>query len=129
MTNFGDKINTNGFDKHPEHINRTGANRKISIKRELEKLLKSDGTLVFKGAQIIEMGEKNGERFVKIKLPTQEALAHKMISIAMGSNKQSNTLRALIQLLEQWDGKPNQKFDANVNSVPNIIFENVSQKK
>lgn len=92
-------------------------------------MLKSDGTLVFKGAQIIEMGEKNGERFVKIKLPTQEALAHKMISIAMGSNKQSNTLRALIQLLEQWDGKPNQKFDANVNSVPNIIFENVSQKK
>ncbi len=37
--NFGDKKNTNGFDKNPAHINKTGLNRKTisSVNKELEK--------------------------------------------------------------------------------------------
>ena len=36
--NFGDKINTKGFDKKPQNINRTGLNRKsiASVNVELE---------------------------------------------------------------------------------------------
>ena len=108
---------TKGFDKHPENINRKGQPRKVSIKKELENILLADGVIKFTGKQIVEVGEENGVQFVKVKLPTQNALAHKMVSIAMGSNKYSNTLRALIQLLEQFDGKPSQQIDARLNGT------------
>jgi len=111
---------TNGFDKHPENINRKGRPRKVSIKKELENILLADGVIKFTGKQIVEVGEENGVQFVKVKLPTQNALAHKMVSIAMGSNKYSNTLRALIQLLEQFDGKPRQDINANVETPRDI---------
>lgn len=121
---------TNGFEKNPQNINRKGAPRKVSIKRELEKLLQADGTLVFRGNQIIDFGkEPDGTQYVKIKLPTQEALAHKMISIAMGSNKYSNTLRALIQLLEQFDGKPNQNINANIETEKEEFTEEEKKKE
>jgi hypothetical protein len=128
MPNF-DNIKDKGFDKRPENINRNGAPKKISIRKELETILGSDGVVKYSGKQIVEIGETEaGEKFVKIKLPTQQALAQKMISIAMGSNKSSNTLRAIIQILEQFDGKPTQNINDISENKETIIFQNVSDK-
>jgi hypothetical protein len=121
------KDNTNGFQKNPENINRSGANRKVSIKGELEKILQSDGSVTYSGDQIQEIGEENGVQFVKIKAPTQEVLANKMLTIAMGKPDKTNTLRAIIELLEQFDGKSNQPIDIkSSDSIP--IFPDVGQK-
>ncbi len=119
--NIKPEDNTNGFQKNPQNINSTGLNKKVSIKGEIEKLLQSDGTVMYSGDQIVEIGEDNGEKFVKIKVPTQEALANKMVKIAMGKDDRVNTLRALTQLLEQFDGKATQKIETEEVNNENQI--------
>jgi len=123
----------NGFDKNPQNINRKGQPQKVSIKGEIEKLLQSDGTVIYSGDQIVEIGEKDGEKFVKIKVPTQEALANKMVKIAMGKEDRVNTLRALTQLLEQFDGRARQAMDVKIEQTdtlplfPDVIIDEVSE--
>jgi hypothetical protein len=119
-----------GFDANPQNINRKGQPRKVSIKKELEKLLQTDGTVKYSGKQIVDFGEtKDGEKWVKIKVPTMEALAQKMVNISMGSNTQANTLKALIQILEQFDGKPNMTVRTTIEEpITSIQLENVKIK-
>lgn len=113
----GNKTNKGqGFDKNPQNINRNGTPKKVSIKAELERILQTDGVVVYTGNQIAEQGVKNGIPFVKIKMPTQQALASKFVSIAMGGADRANTLGALKTIIEQFDGKAKQSLE--VTEVP-----------
>lgn len=105
-----DKANTNGFDKNPQNINRTGQN--VSIKRQLKDLLESDGNITFPAKQVIKV---NDDGSVTLKLPTQMQLAMKLSSWAM-SKKGNDSLKAIQIIMEYIDGKPNQNIELN-NSV------------
>lgn len=52
VENFGDKRNTGGFDKNPQNINRTGANRKSFSK--INEALKKKGIAAIKKSELIE---------------------------------------------------------------------------
>ncbi len=102
---FGEKINTNGFDKNPKNINTKG--RPVSVKAQLKNLLESEGEVVISKEQIKSINEDGS---VTINLPTQDHLAMKLLSWSV-SNKGNNSLKAIQMVMEQIDGKPNQKVE------------------
>lgn len=116
IKNLKDKINTNGFDKNPENINKNG--RKPSIKKELEKIALMDGIMTLPRSQVISIDNKE----VKIKLPKQDALALKLFSWAM-SKKGNDSIKAIQMIMEQFDGKPSQevKTDGKVAVTVNRV--------
>lgn len=110
IENLGDKANTNGFNKNPDHINRKG--RQPSLKKQLAKVALSDGWLSFKpeDVQILEDGT------VKLKVSTEEELALKLFEIATGKNPTA-AMSAIKTYLETFDGKATQPIAADVNQV------------
>jgi hypothetical protein len=88
---------TAGFDKHPENINKKG--RPISIKNQLKELLVKDGELPIPKTAFVR--ETDSHYFFK--LPTQQALALKLVNMAMA--KGANGFNALKLLLETFEGK------------------------
>ena len=107
-----------GFDKRPENINKKG--RPPSIKNELKSILLKDGELpIPKNALMRET-----ETHYFFKLPTQEALAMKLVSMAMSKN--ANTFNALKLLLETFDGKAKQEIDQKIDTQPTIQIINHS---
>lgn len=98
LANFGGKANSNGFDKRPQDAVKGG--RVPSIKKELAKVLQSDGIIIYKRSQVIDITDEQ----VRIKVPKKEALANKMLQWAM-SNK-SKGFDALKYISEMYDGKP-----------------------
>ncbi|GAA3638979.1 hypothetical protein [Flavivirga jejuensis] len=104
IENFGDKKNTNGFDKRPEDTIKGG--RKPSIKRQLIELLEADGEILIEKKDVIRV-YKNGN--VKLKLPTEMQLAIKLKQWAM-SKRGTDSIKALQIILEQIDGKANQNM-------------------
>lgn len=124
IENFGDKVNTNGFDKRPEDINKEG--RKPSIKRQLIELLESNGELTIQPDDVISI-EEDGS--VKIKVPTEMQLALKLKQWAM-SKRGNDSIKALQIIMEQIDGKANQTMDistphlnSNMEKVTIVIKE------
>ncbi len=105
--NLGDKRNTNGFDKNPENINRKG--RTISIKKQLKEILLNEGEFPIPATSLIRETEKDGKKYYVFKIPTQYALAMKLVSLAMSAK--SNSFNSLKLLLETFDGKPKQEID------------------
>lgn len=129
MMNKTDNLYGGGFDKNPQNINRNGRPKKVSIRGELEKLLTKDGILTITGKDIVEIGiDDSKEQFVRVKIPTQEALALKMLSIAKGSNTHSNTLRAIIHINEQFDGKSPQTIEMKREEV-DYDFSKLTKKE
>ena len=100
---------TAGFDKHPENINKKG--RPISIKNQLKELLVKDGELPIPKSAFIR--ETDTHYFFK--LPTQQALALKLVNMAMA--KGANGFQALKLLLETFDGKAAQTIQATVGTT------------
>ena len=103
IQNFGDKINTNGFDKRPEHINQKG--RPYSIKTDLKNILETDGTMEVKAEQIVKK-HKNGN--ITIQLPFRETIAIRLLEWAY-CKKGNDSLKAIKMIMEQIEGKPDQK--------------------
>ena len=101
------KVNTNGLDKHPENINRKG--RPVSIKNEIKQVLLKDGEIPIPKSVLV----KETAEYYIFKVPTQEALAMKLISMAM--SKGNNSFNALKLLMETFDGKATQKIDAVID--------------
>ncbi len=122
--NFGDKKNTNGFDKNPQNINRKGT--PISIKNQLKQLMVKDGTLPIPKDFLKSEDEKN----YYFKLPTQEMLALKLVTTAMGKGK--DAFQALKLMLETFDGKPTQPVkqstDLNINNYSDLTVEELENK-
>lgn len=109
--NFGDKINSEGFDKNPENINKQGS--KSSIKRKLERLVSKDGFISFERDKcIIE------DDFIKIKIPTSEAIAVKLLDWVM-SSKGNDSIKAIQLVMDYIDGKATQTVD--VKGVNNLV--------
>ena len=102
--NFGDKINTNGFDKRPKDAANGG--RPVSIKKEMINLLGKDGRVTIPSSQVLQVKDDGS---VVLRLPTQQQLAMKLISIAMGSGNQS--IRALLAMIDHVDGRAVQKVE------------------
>lgn len=113
---FGNKRNTNGLDKNPDNINKSG--RPISIKNQLKELLAKNGELPISSDTFLRMitNKKDGKEYYLFKIPTQDALALKLISLAMSKN--TNGFNALKLLLETFDGKANQPIE---NKIPITI--------
>lgn len=120
---FGNKRNSNGFDKRPLDAKKGG--RKPSIKNQLKELLLSDGKLKIQAKDVISI-EDDGS--VIIQIPTQMQLAMKLKQLAMGG-KNNVTLNAIKTILEQFDGRPHQTINnvellkPPIDSMP-IIPEN-----
>ena len=116
--------NSNGFAKNPENINRKG--RGTSIRKRLKEMVGNESGVFFPKEKIIEINEDG----VIIDLPSDEALAARLIQIATGKSKDS--LQALKLLMEQVDGKPQQtrtiKYEFNLDNFdPSLLNE--SQRK
>lgn len=121
--NIRPEDNTNGFQKNPQNINRNGS--KPSIKKQLAKILKSEGTLPLPKKFFIK--EDNDNYYFEI--PTQTMIALKLISISMGNKKDS--FNAIKLLLETFDGKAVQSvLELNANDKHgNIIVQDNETKK
>ena len=115
---FGDKINTAGFDVNKENINKKG--RGISIKNQLKEILLKDGELPIPITALVRQTETH----YIFKLPTQEALALKLVNTAM--SKGANGFNALKLMLETFDGKAQQTVDMKTDQV--IKYQNVSKQ-
>lgn len=112
IDNFGNKRNTNGFDKNPENINREG--RPLSVKSDLKRLLTNEGELRIK-ADNVKRIHKNGD--VTIHLAKSETLAVKLMEWALCA-KGSESLKAIKMIIEQTEGKPNQKTEVSLHLEP-----------
>ncbi|VBB48201.1 conserved hypothetical protein [uncultured Paludibacter sp.] len=105
IENFRDKKNTNGFDKNPQNINTNG--RPASIRNELKELIERDGEITIPAFQVRRINEDGS---VVLNLPTQEQLAMKLIDWAV-SKKGNDSLKAIQMIMEQIDGRPEQKIE------------------
>jgi len=117
---FGDKINTEGFDKNKNNINRKG--QPVSIKNQLKELLLNDGELPIPADQFLRMKKSNEKEYYIFKIPTQDALALRLLSIAMSKN--TSGFNALKLLLETFDGKATQVIETpDLKQIKGITFE------
>lgn len=89
--------------------------RKPSIKKQMNELLLTEGEVTIPKANVVK---KNRNGSVIIKTTTQQAMAFKLIQIAMG--KSSNNLKAMQFIIEQIDGKALQSV-AFANLTPKPI--------
>lgn len=116
IENFGEKANTNGFDKRKEAINRKGA--PISFKKQYRKLLEDDtGGLMWIDEANVETREKEqGGKEYGFKLSRAVTLLTRLDQLATGKNDRV-ALDAIKFLWEQIDGKASQditqRFDVS----------------
>jgi hypothetical protein len=120
MANNENLTGTQGLDKNPQNINKKG--RPVSIKNQLKEILLKDGELPIPINQLVRQTETH----YVFKLPTQEALALKLVNTAM--SKGSNGFNALKLMLETFDGRATQTVDAKINQTPKIIFQHADGK-
>jgi hypothetical protein len=92
-----------GFEKHPDRINKKG--RPVSIKNQLQKILLKDGELPIPLTALV----RTTETHYIFKIPTQEAMALKLVNMAMA--KGANGFNALKLMLETFDGKAKQSIE------------------
>lgn len=92
-----ENIREHTFDKHPEYINKKG--RPISIKKQIRELLQKDGEIAIPKKAL---KRETPEAFI-FKVPTQQAIALKYITAAMG--KSNVSFRVIEKLIEIFDGK------------------------
>ncbi len=112
IENFGEKANTNGFDRNPENINREG--RPASIKKDLKHILEANGEISIKAENVLHIHD-NGD--VTIRLAKSETLAIKLLEWAMSRNG-SDSIKAIKMIMEQIEGKPNQRTEHAIHLEP-----------
>lgn len=93
------KANTNGFDKNPQNI--AGKGKSVSIKSYIERILSDNGATQIPKEQVIKV---NDDGSVVIKVPTQEALAMKLLAWAM-SRKGNDSIKAIQMIMDYFDKK------------------------
>jgi len=120
MANNENLTGTQGLDINPQNINKKG--RPVSIKNQLKEILLKDGELPIPITALVRQTETH----YIFKLPTQEALALKLVNTAM--SKGSNGFNALKLMLETFDGRATQTVDAKINQTPKIIFQHADGK-
>ena len=121
--NFGDKINSNGFDKRPEDATKGG--RKPSIRKQLEEMIGDNGNYTIAAHQVLKV---NDDGSVLVDIPTANKLTLKLLQWA-DSKKGSESLKALQMIMEQIDGKPKQEIEQTVIDEKPFVFEIIDGRK
>ena len=121
--NFGDKINSNGFDKRPEDATKGG--RKPSIRKQLEEMIGDNGNYTIAADQVLKV---NDDGSVLVDIPTADKLTLKLLQWA-DSKKGNESLKALQMIMEQIDGKPKQEIEQTVIDEKPFIFEIIDGRK
>jgi len=121
--NFGDKINSNGFDKRPEDATKGG--RKPSIRKQLEEMIGDNGNYTIAADQVLKV---NDDGSVLVDIPTANKLTLKLLQWA-DSNKGNDSLKALQMIMEQIDGKPKQEIEQTVIEEKPFVFEIIDGRK
>ena len=103
MANNENLEKAQGFDVHPENINKKG--RPPSIKNQLKEILKKDGKFPISKTLLIKETEDN----YIFKIPTEQALAFRLSAMAVGGGK--DAFKALKLLLETFDGQAKQPIE------------------
>lgn len=114
IDNFGNKRNTNGFDKNPQNIMAQGS--KPSIKKKLEEIANGDGIMVFKRKDVVSITDDE----VKIKVPNQLQLAMKLWQWAV-SKKGNDSIRAIDMIMQHFDGRPRQAVELTGKDGKDLI--------
>lgn len=104
------KDNTNGFQKNPQNINRSGANRKLvsSVIKELqEKGVEpaTAGEIKDSYLRFLNLSEKE---LMEISKDTEQPMLNRIVANAIISNKGFEVIQ---QLLDRAIGKANQSID------------------
>jgi len=125
--NFGDKINSNGFDKRPEDATKGG--RKPSIRKQLEEMIGDNGNYTIAADQVLKV---NDDGSVLVDIPTANKLTLKLLQWA-DSKKGNESLKALQMIMEQIDGKPKQDIDVsgtlgNRDNTMTVEFRDFSER-
>ena len=107
--NFGDKINSNGFDKKPENINRNG--QPLSFKADYRKILESNNGIIWRNEEDLIIEEKNGKKRIGFQLTKVETILAKLDELIMNPKNDKISLDAIKFIWEQIDGKPKQEID------------------
>lgn len=109
-----------GFDKNPQNINRKGTPGK-SVTKVLKELLAEK----IADVEIILTNEKGEKKIKKLKLETKGDF-NSALAVILLQKALSGDLQALRELLDRTEGKPLQKVEQSIDTVPkiNIIVEN-----
>lgn len=86
--------------------------RKPSIRKALNKMLEADGSFEIPLSQVLEFkenteGQKDG--YIRIAIPRKEAVAMKLMKLAMNGDMQAIKL-----LIEQIDGRASQRIELDL---------------
>lgn len=69
------KVNSNGFQKNPQNINRNGRPVNRPLKQMLEELSGNDFTITVPMSACEIVTNDRGEQMIRMKLPSKEAIA------------------------------------------------------
>ncbi len=114
IENFGNKRNSNGFDKRPEDAKLGG--RKPSINKELQQFANGTGWLEFKKSEVVI--EENS---IKVPMPNKVQLIWRLLNIAMTGNG-THAVRAIQLVMDKID----QINDNEQAAQSNIDWSKVS---
>jgi len=118
-TNFGDKVNTNGFDKHPENI---GNGRPLKIYTVLKRkgYSKDDISACF-GELLYYSKDELQEVVLKTNLPAISLIIAKHLINAIEHGMYE---KGVMDMLNRFSGMPIQKIDQNITDTrPQIIVK------
>ena len=119
--NFGDKANTNGFDKNPDNINRNGA--PVSFRSRFKEMIKTEESVIWVNEDQVEIKtDDQGKVIYGVKFHGEDAIVASIMSIAKSKKNLRVALDALKFLWEQVDGKAVQAVDLNTTTTRSIGF-------
>lgn len=119
IDNFGDKQSVGGFQKNPQNINRSGANRKTvaSINLELEKRGITEVSKDDIKSCYLRMINMTITELEEISESENEPTLYRVVAEALLSGKGFEIIE---KLLERAIGKPEQKSDIKLDAELNI---------
>jgi len=106
---------TEGFEKHPENINKEG--RPLSIRNQIREILAMDGRMTIKKQHVIAINEDGS---VDIIMPKKDMVAMKLMQWAL-STKGNDSIRAIQLIIEHLEGRPAQSLSISTDQPINQV--------
>ena len=113
--NINGSDNTNGFQKNPQNINRSGANA-----NSISHILKTLGEENIISYELITTNSEGKEKIHKGTLKSKDTL-NTTLSIILFQKALKGDLKAIREILDRTEGKPNQYM--NTDNTEKIIIE------